>query len=1725
VTAAAQAAPPVANNDIFNVNEGGTLSGQNVLVNDTDPDNDIVRANLVSGPSDAVTFALLPNGNFLYIHNGDESPTDSFTYEAEDAEGNTDTAGVTIIVAPVNDQPEITGQDPISTPEDTAVTIVVGDLVIDDPDNDFPGDFTLSVQDGANYTRVGNTITPVLNYTDPLTVPVTVTDNSGAGNAQSPVFDLTVTIIPQNDTPVLVSPIGDRTATEDQLLNLNVSGNFSDPDDDPLTFGATGLPPGFAITSGGLIFGTADDADVGSYSVTVTAEDPDEAAASDNFTLTVLNINDQPVITGQDPVSTLEDTPVTVLLTNLFVSDPDNAFPADFTLTVQDGANYTRIGNTITPVQDFTDPLSVPLTVSDNSGEANAQSEVFNLTVTITPQNDPPFLVAPIGDRQFLEDSPVNADFSGFFDDPDGDTLSFSATGLPAGLSISPAGLVTGTATQDDVGVYNVTVTATDPSNASASDSLQLEIVNVNDAPVVLAPIGNQQTPEDSPFSLNVAGNFDDEDGDALSFSASGLPPSLTISQAGLITGTPTQADVGVYSVTVTATDPSDASVDAPFSLEVTNVNDQPVITGQASLVTPEDTPLTIQLTDLVVEDPDNVYPDDFTLTVFNGSNYTVSGTTITPAAEFSGQLDVPVRVNDGAANSPVFILAVTVTAQNDAPVIVGQNPDPLVVDEDQPLTIVIDNLLVEDPDNDFPDDFTLAVLPGDDYSIVSGTTIQPAPDFAGALAVDVTTSDGDATSPIFSLAVSVTPVNDPPLIVGQNVLQTDEETALTITIDDLIVDDPDDPPENLTLEVLDGENYARVGNTITPALDFVGALAVPAQVSDGQSTSDIFVLTVSVASVDDRPVIVDQLPLSTPEETPLEITLADLIVSDPDSLYPDDFTLAVFPGPNYSVSDTTITPDDGFNGELTVTIIVNDGVVDSEPFDLLVTVTPVNDPPVIIGQQPLSTAEDTPITLTVNDLIIEDSDNVFPTDFTLTVQTGANYTVAGTTVTPVPDYLGELNVTVTVSDGLDTSAPFVVDITVTPVNDAPVVVAPIPDQNSFEDEFFTLDVSGFFSDADPGDTLEFSASGLPASGNLSIDPQTGVIAGTPELEDTRDVAYNVTVTATDGAGAFASDTFGLFVFAKDRADVALSIDVTPSPALLGEEVRWTVTVTNAGPANVTGLRLSGSLIGAALSVGNVGQTDCTIGTPSGDATGFDCTLGDLARGGTAITVVATTTDVPGDVVAIAEVELTAALPIDPNTANNAQQRSVSFAQTLSNGAVQALGAAGVLSLAQGDVDGDGDPDLVLGTVAGRSTEVYLGSGSRVFIEPPGTVPNNSAAEGVALADFDGDDDLDLLIASAGGQSDQVFVNDGSGIFAALTSLPASDSRGVAVGDFNDDGSPDIALAETGANSVYLNDGAGGFSLLADLGNRLSLDVGVADFDGDGLPDLVFANQGAPSTVYLNDGSGFANPISLNIGDATSVAIADLDGDGRPDLAFGRVPRSVGDLPANPVLLNDGAGQFTGDQQLGASPTLDVVAADTDGDGWTDLVFVNETGTHQIWRGSATGFTLYREQIVAADARAAAAGDLGNDGGADVALGVAAPGGALLFLNDGLGNLGLGDAVPPVLSLLGQASVSVPAGSTYQDAGATAVDNIDGDLTADILVDSNVNTSLVGTYRVTYNVTDRAGNKAAPITRTVQVTPAAGTGGGGGGVADLWLAILLICGLVAGRARPPRGTI
>ncbi len=1080
-------------------------------------------------------------------------------------------------------------------------------------------------------------------------------------------------------------------------------------------------------------------------------------------------------------------------------------------------------------------------------------------------------------------------------------------------------------------------------------------------------------------------------------------------------------------------------------------------------------------------------------------------------------------------------------------------NDPPTAVDDTATVQEDSKNNSIKVTNNDFdPDSNKLSVIDasasvGSAASDRGDVLYTPPRGFSGEVKIDYTISDNDGGTDSAVLTVTVTENNDAPVARDQSV-STDAGTPVAITL--TAMDEDGDP---LTYSITEQPSNGRLGGTppnvtYTPDTGFSGNDRFRFRANDGTADSNTATVSIAVFETNEPPGASDDSPPAIDEGGSINGGFNVLANDkDPDG---DSLTAVLESGPSRAESfklnpdgtftyrhDGSETTRDGF------TYRANDGTERSNVATVSLVINPVNDPPRFERVKPpgLSTPEDTTLTIRVDDLLINDPDS---DTFTLTLEAppgGANYTLAGpASVTPAADFDGRIGVRATVSDGQAGSAPFTIPVDVEGVNDSPFVVRPIGPQNAVEDSPFTLDVSGNFDDTD-GDELTFTATAvppIPPARGISFDDRTGRFSGTPRFDDDDpvDPIHTVTITARDPRGEFVTDDFELTVSQLGRANLGLAITVSPETGEPNEQLRWTFVTDNpVGPAPGANVELSGSFVGNGLTVSVEGDSNCSVNTQAGRVD-FSCAVGALPIGETVAVQLSTTASQATEVVAFATSAGAQPVPVDPNPINNSAVRAVGVAESFSQGAAQILGNASILSVDAGDVNGDGALDVVAGTESGRAVQIYLGAAPREscgcrrdFEAAPLAVPDMGANTGVALADFDNNGTLDLAIVNNGGQPDAVYANDGAGNFSLMRALAPSNGQDVAVGDFNNDGNLDVAVAATGPNPVYFGDGNGGFATLVLPGDHASSGVAVGRFNNDNRDDLVFANIGSESRVWAatTDG-GFAEAILPTIGDSAAVAAADLNGDGLDDLVFGRVPAAFGDIPSNPVLLNQGDVTFgVPAAELGLSPTSDVLIGDVGEDGQLDIVFINASGLHQIWTGSGADFTLHAEQIIDIGATAGVLADLGfadsdDPGGPDLALGGARDAGIGVYLNDSAGNLGFGDAVPPEITLNGEASVSVPANSTYTDAGATAEDNIDGAVTP--IVTSTVDTTVVGSYTVTYNATDRAGNAATAAVRTVTVGAASGRGGGGGGAIGIWVLVLLAAAAGFTAIAVPRGT-
>jgi len=294
------------------------------------------------------------------------------------------------------------------------------------------------------------------------------------------------------------------------------------------------------------------------------------------------------------------------------------------------------------------------------------------------------------------------------------------------------------------------------------------------------------------------------------------------------------------------------------------------------------------------------------------------------------------------------------------------------------------------------------------------------------------------------------------------------------------------------------------------------------------------------------------------------------------------------------------------------------------------------------------------------------------------------------------------------------------------------------------------------------------------------------------------------------------------------------------------------------------------------------------------------------------------------------------------------------------------------ISVAVGDLNGDGQLDLVTANVGGDpfgnptpagTISVLLGSGGGTFSAATPYPTGSVLAFSVAIGDLNGDGKLDLAVANYGDPTSgspagtiSIFLGEGGGTFSAATQYSTltgfSGAQSVAIGDLNGDGKLDLAVADaSGKVPILLGNGDGTFNVQTPLtfsGLNNNGSIAIADLNGDGLLDLALTNfgtslggSGAGTTVSVllgKVGGGFINSGTLSTGtNPSSVAIGDLNGDGRLDLAVANAGSNTVS-----VLLGSVGGGFQAQTQYptGTNPAS-VAIRDLNGDGRLDLAVAN----------------------------------------------------------------------------------------------------------------------------------------------------------------------------------------
>ncbi len=433
---------------------------------------------------------------------------------------------------------------------------------------------------------------------------------------------------------------------------------------------------------------------------------------------------------------------------------------------------------------------------------------------------------------------------------------------------------------------------------------------------------------------------------------------------------------------------------------------------------------------------------------------------TYLPDSNANGVDTFTFRASDGQETSTVATVTLNIAPVNDAPLAAG---DAYTMDEDTPLDVLVgEGLLANDSDVEGatlsallvvgPTHGTLTLEPDGAFRYT------PDADFNGADSFTYRASDGELASALTSVTLTINAIEDAPRPAA-DAYETDEDTPLTVAASDgVLANDVEVDGDPLTATQVDGPTHGTLefepdgSFRYTPDANYNGPDSFTYQVSDGKATVGATTVQLTVRSVNDAPVAVGEA-FTTDEDIPLIVAASEGLLANDEDVEDDTLSALLVEGPAHGtlVLEPTgafrYTPDADFNGPDSFSYRASDGDLLSAVTTVNLTINPVNDAPVAVGDA-FSTDEDTVLAVTANNGLLANDRDVDGDALTVTLVAAPSFGTlqlnrdGSFTYTPRANYHGSDSFTYQASDGALLSAVTRVNLTIRSVNDAPVCTA-----------------------------------------------------------------------------------------------------------------------------------------------------------------------------------------------------------------------------------------------------------------------------------------------------------------------------------------------------------------------------------------------------------------------------------------------------------------------------------------------------------------------------------------------------------------------------------------------------------------------------------------------------------------------------------------------------------
>ena len=1135
ITVNAHNDPPTGlDDDYYNLNEGEIFSATapGILGNDADPDGDPLRAYRLSNVTHG-SLTLNENGSFTYNHDGSQTAEDSFTYRVYDGMAYSDPCSVNLHIHTINDAP-VAVKDAYSIEAGQGLN---ENVLANDWDEEGQS-LTAELVSNVSYGTLDFYPNGSFTYTDNGTGTAdSFTYYISDGQLNSAIVTVTITILPANQPP---TAFNDTYEVEKGLtLSTPAPGvliNDSDPESDSLSAVIIGYPVhgNLTLNSNGSFDYAHDGSDTAADSFTYKVHDGKlDSNNVATVTLTIIPVNQVPTA-NDDEYTVAEGATITRGAPGILGNDSDpEAQPltaklvsdtvyGDLTLYANGSFTYVHGGGE-NPADQFT------YSVSDGDKDS---IDTATVTFSITPVNDPPeakddtyeldhgtsyAIEAPGVLNNDIDPDSATLTVSDIVTDVAHGTLAWNADG-----SFTYTHIPDGSDATSDAFTYRV--------SDGSLDSETIAVVTLTIRPQNMAPTAvndSYGTAEGGSLDIDTANGilFNDTDGDGDGFTASVVDNvtcgTLNLNADGSFTYTHDGSESTQDTFTYRACDDLECGNTATVTIAVTPVNDAPVVENDSYTVN-QGEPFYIAAPGVLKNDrdaeKDSISAVIKTVTT-HGELTLLSDGSFTYVHDGGEALadSFTYRADDGKDLSAVATVNLSVNPLNTPPTITAISQPP--IDEDTAVTV---EFTVADAQTNAADLVVTAQSSNPLLMPVSriglgGTgeertaVLSPLADLNGTAVITLTVSDNNLSAQT-TFDLTVTPVNDAPVLTTQQALLVGESKTASLTARNLWAEDVDGDILTYTISVAPQNGKLMIGDALIPAggtftqADITAGM-VRYQYNGSVSGTDAFTFTVTDAnggSVPDTELAVDIDLNSAPTATGVTVTVNEdtqasgqLTANDPDN---DPLTFTAVNEPEHGklwISDTgayTYTPDPDYYGYDSFKFKAGDSNKTSDAATVNVIVSSVNDAPTAYDAE-VTTSVNTPAAIRLSATDVEH--DILTYFFTQPVHGTFSGTGPELVYTPAAGWQGMDTFTFYVNDSLADSNTATVTIQV----EQAAVENNVP---SASDVAFTLvedtSLSGQLSatDAD-GDDLTYEITILPAFGTLQlINAGTGEFFYTP---------------------------------------------------------------------------------------------------------------------------------------------------------------------------------------------------------------------------------------------------------------------------------------------------------------------------------------------------------------------------------------------------------------------------------------------------------------------------------------------------------------------------------------------------------------------------------------------------------------------------------------------------